>query len=399
MAKEPLLHIVGGGQNQLGLLRAAKRIGCKVLVTDMYMNPPCRQEADHFLQVDIVDREGTLAAARKFEIDGVVTDQTDIGVPTVALVAEELGLPGIGFEKALCFTNKELMRQSLAGCEGFELPESYFFEDVVSGQDFVSSQSSSSECWITKPVNSQGSRGVSRLLNENWVGQLERAYSSSRRVGILLEQYIDGDEYSVESFVVDNSTYNLAVTRKYHYSDDRCIDERNTYLDDVPIEIEEALYYATDKIVDRLQPGSCSMHTEYMVRGSEIFLMETAARGGGGNISGKIVPFLTGFEPSTALVNLAISREVDMSYSSYRDSYAVMRFFNFHPGVVATITYDQELADQMLHFELDLSGGSLIRTVADCDDRPGYFVAASSNRETALTQEAQLLESVEISYT
>jgi carbamoyl-phosphate synthase large subunit len=365
----------------------------------MYEHPPCRQEADHFLQIDIVNREGTLAAARKFQIDGVVTDQTDIGVPTVALVAEELGLPGIGFEKALCFTNKELMRRSLAGCEGFQLPESHFFDDVESGQEFVLSQTVSPDFWITKPVNSQGSRGVARLLNENWVEQLERAHSSSRRAGILLEEYIDGDEYSVESFVLDNSTYNLAVTRKYHYSDGRCIDERNTYLDDVPIGVEEALYYATDKIVERLKPGSCSMHTEYMVSGSEVFLMETAARGGGGNISGKIIPFLTGFEPNTALVNLAISREIDISYSSYRDSYAVMRFFNFDPGVVTTITYDQELADQMLHFELGLSGGSLIRTVADCDDRPGYFVAASSNRETVLTQEALLLESVVISYT
>ena len=86
------------------------------------------------------------------------------------------------------------------------------------------------------------------------------------------------------------------------------------------------------------------------------------------------------------------SREIDMSCSSYRDSYAVMRFFNFNPGVVDTITYNQELADQMLHFELGLSGGSLIRIVADCDDRPGYFVAASSNRETVLAQEVQLLE-------
>jgi carbamoyl-phosphate synthase large subunit len=398
MTGEPLVHIVGGGRNQLAIVDAAKRLGCAVLVTDMYENPPCRAEADFFAQVDTVDRVGTLEVARRFGVEAVVTDQTDVAVPTVALVAEELGLPGIGFETSLYFTNKELMRDRLGGCPGFLLPESHFFLDIREAHEFLDSPPESVVDWIVKPVNSQGSRGVARLISGRRADQLERAFVESRQKGVLIEEFIAGEEYSVESFVLDGVTSNLAVTRKSHYESNECIDERNTYLGDVPNNVEKMLYGATDRIVDRLSPSFCSMHTEYMVKDGQAYLMETAARGGGGNISGKIIPFLTDFDPSRALVQASLSQNVDLTFGSYRDACAVMRFFCFEPGLVKAIEYDQKVADLMIHFELDLTQGSQIRSIRDARDRPGYFVIGGQCRESLLDQEESFLRSFQIAY-
>ena len=79
-----LLHVIGGGFNQVPLVETAKAMGMQVLVTDMYENPPARAAADLFEQVDTTDLDGTLAAARRHKIDYVVTDQTDVAVPTTA---------------------------------------------------------------------------------------------------------------------------------------------------------------------------------------------------------------------------------------------------------------------------------------------------------------------------
>ncbi len=398
MTEAALVHVVAGGVNQLPLVRAARELGHRVLVTDMYPDPPCRAESDLFVQVDVVDRAGTLAVARQHGIQGVVTDQTDVAVPTVALIAEELGLPGIGFETALRFTNKELMRLSLKGGREVHLPECTFFEEMAPALDFARTAESPTGRWIVKPVNSQGSRGVTKLGEGDDEKCLLRAFEASRQKGVLIEECIDGDEYSVEAFVADGTYNNLAVTRKYHYAKNDCIDERNTYLGDVSGDIEEALFRANDEIAVRLAPSFCSMHTEYKVQDGKVYLIETAARGGGGNISGKLVPFLTGFEPCQALVQAAMGEPVDTRYGDYRTRFAAMRFFDFEPGVLSAIDFDRDMAETLLHFELDVGPGSEIRSIADSRDRPGYFVIAGDDASLVESREQAFLDTFVLDY-
>ncbi len=398
MTESPLVHVVAGGVNQLPLVRAAKDLGHRVLVTDMYPDPPCRAESDLFVQMDVVDRAGTLAVARRHAVQGVVTDQTDAAVPTVALIAEELDLPGIGFETALRFTNKELMRLSLTGCQDVRLPGCTFFEEMAPALDYASSEESPTGQWIVKPVNSQGSRGVARLGEGDDERLLLRAFDASRQKGVLIEEYIGGDEYSVEAFIAGGIYHNLAVTRKFHYAQNDCIDERNTYLGDVPSDIEEALFRANDEIAGRLEPGICSMHTEYKVQDGTVYLIETAARGGGGNISGKLLPFLTDFEPCRALVQAAMGEPIDTPFGDYRTRFAVMRFFNFEPGVLGSIDFDRDVAEGLLHFELDVGPGSEIRSISDSRDRPGYFIVAGDDAEQVEHDEQAFLDTFVLGY-
>src|SRR5215831_10798249 len=100
------IHILGAGQWQIPAIKLAKALGYRVFVTDMYQERPGHQLADDYEVVDITDREQTLRAAGARRIDGIVCDTTDVGVPTMAWVAERLGLPGIGYDTALNFTNK-----------------------------------------------------------------------------------------------------------------------------------------------------------------------------------------------------------------------------------------------------------------------------------------------------
>lgn len=104
--KSPLLHVLGGSPWQVPTVRLAKSMGCRVLVTDWFQERPAYAIADHHEVVDITDREATLAVARRYRVDGIVCDTTDVGVPTAAYVAEQFGLPGLGFQVALNFTNK-----------------------------------------------------------------------------------------------------------------------------------------------------------------------------------------------------------------------------------------------------------------------------------------------------
>ena len=177
-------------------------MGFRVLVTDMYENPPARSVADEFERIDITHKEDTLDCARRHKIDYIATDMTDVGVPTVAYVAETLGLPGIGYETALRFTNKYIMRRALRENFPAHLPESRYFENVEEAVRLIRDQSRKGQ-FVVKPVNSQGSRGVSILdgRDANAEELIYAAFAESQERGILLEDFISGHEYSAETFV------------------------------------------------------------------------------------------------------------------------------------------------------------------------------------------------------
>lgn len=394
----PRVLIVGGGVNQLELVRRAKQRGCWVAVSDINKDPPCRAEADEFFQIDTTDKAETYRAAQSAQVTAVTTDQSDVAVPTVAYIAEQLGLPGIGFETSLRFTNKHLMRQTVAISRPDLLPDSHLFKSEPELLNNLGSQNIKYPKLIVKPMNSQGSKGVARLEPNNYREVTTIAFRESRGHGVLLEEFVEGDEFSVETFVVDGTVHNLAVTRKFHFPQNDCIDYRNTYLGDIPFDLENLLYSANATVIALLGLKTGITHGEYKVDGDRVVLMEIAARGGGGNISGKIIPFLTDFSPTDALLDFALGTRPKVRANSYRNKYAVLRFFDFPPGRVEKVSHDLVPTNHLLHFELNLRPRDVVRVVRSSRDRIGYFIVGADSREQVLLAEKSVLEAVSITF-
>ena len=114
--------VLGAGRGQLPIINICKEHGCEVLVVSPKGNYPGFDYADGCHLHNVKDKEAVLDVARRERIDAVLTDQLDAGVLTAAYIAERLGLPGIGYETALRFTNKYIMRKS-AEMLGFNVPK------------------------------------------------------------------------------------------------------------------------------------------------------------------------------------------------------------------------------------------------------------------------------------
>jgi len=392
-----LLHIVGGGPNQVPLIKKAKAMGLQVLLTDMYETAPCRPYSDFYEQIDTTDKENTLKAAVKHKIDYIITDQTDVAVPTVAYIAEKLGLKGIGYETSLKFTDKHRMRDALKDKLPGNIPEFHFFTEIQKAVDFCS-QYSTIEGLLVKPVNSQGSKGVFRLTPEGYKDMIVVAFGESKSHGILVEQFLEGHEYSVEGFKDEKQTYCLALTKKHHYLSNDCIDEKNEWLGNVSPEIEKALFDLNRKIVDALGLPFGITHAEYKMVNGVPYLIEIAARGGGGSISSKIVPFLTGFEPIQALLNKITGDEKPFTIEDYKKRFAILKFFNLKPGVIKKLTIDQDVVKGLPFFNFELKEGDTIKPVLDSRDRPGYFVVCDTDKQRAIEKEKAVEAAVHIEY-
>lgn len=387
--------VVGGGANQVPLVRLAQEMGHRVVVTDMNQDPPCRAVANYFARVDTTDHIGTLAVARAHGVTAVVTDQTDAAVPTVAFVAEDLGLTGIGYEVALRFSNKFVSRTFLQQHVPWLLPSFAFFDSEVAAQQHMRTMA---EVAVVKPINSQGSKGVAILNAATASHAISHAFVESRGRGVLIEEFIEGHEYSVEAYASDGKVHNLAVTRKYHYENNPCIDVRNTYLGDVDPTIQEALYRANTAVIEALGLPFGSTHAEYMVSGDRVTLMEIACRGGGGGISTHLIPYLTGFEPNRSLLSQLTNQPVVISYEDYRNRFAVLKFFEFRPGVVARVTKSIGDFPGLLSIELNIHPGQTLKPVMSSRDRPGFFIVVGDDRWHVLDRERRIQERVHIEY-
>lgn len=395
------MHVVGGGFHQVPLVEMAKSMGFRVLVTDMYENPPARAVADEFEQIDITHKEDTLDCASGHKIDYIVTDMTDVGVPTVAYVAENLGLPGIGYETALRFTNKYIMRMVLGEKFSAHLPESRYFEDVEEALRFLRKIPREGQ-FVVKPINSQGSRGVFILApsDANTEEQIYAAFAESQERGVLVEDFISGHEYSAETFVRDGEVHNLTLTKKYHYAQNPCIDERNTYLGDVAPELEKAIFDLNENIIKTLRLPFGNTHAEYMIHGDQIYLMEIAARSAGGSIGSKIIPYLTGFNCMEALLHTLTGRPYEIHIEDYRKKFAVLKFYNFPPGRVKRIFVNESMVHGLLVLALSpyLAEGVTVKPIKSSRDRLGYFVVHGTDRADVLRREKLAESAVKLEY-
>ena len=97
------LLVIGAGENQVPIIKAAKNLGCYVYVVTIPGDYPGIQIADEWIEKNIFDKEGIVEyfTDRNKPIDGVVSDQSDMAAPIVAYVAEQLGLPNWGYQNAL----------------------------------------------------------------------------------------------------------------------------------------------------------------------------------------------------------------------------------------------------------------------------------------------------------
>lgn len=199
--------IIGAGDFQLPLVQRASQ-SYNVYLAAPVISDMFKPYITGSLLIDVRDEEAILQFAREHSVCGVITDQTDIAVRSVAYVAENLGLPGIGYETGVLFTDKSLMRTRMAELGIKLLPN----RTVSSLEEALSYYEEIGGDVIIKPLDTQGSRGVQICRStadlRSKYAEAER-WSSNRHV--IVERYATGREFVVEGLAVDYEFRNLCI--------------------------------------------------------------------------------------------------------------------------------------------------------------------------------------------
>jgi len=326
--KRKKLLIIGAGDFQLPLVQEAAKT-CDVVLAAPVISSAFDPYICDRLLCDVRDEEQILAFAQAQQIDGVITDQTDIAVRSVAFVAEKMGLPGIGTDAGLLFTDKSRMRARMKelGIRQLEnrtvssLEEALAFYRELGAKKPASPAAQSADSSpvpvrvIIKPLDTQGSRGVQVCACEEELREKypEAAHWSSNHRDVIIEQFATGREFVVESLVLNYEYRNLCIGDTLYFDiPDAFAAKSRIFPTTADAALRSKVLALDEKIIRGFSLRQGITHSEYIMEGDEVYLIETAARGGGVFISSDLIRLSSGLHTEQFLINIALGQQKEL---------------------------------------------------------------------------------------
>lgn len=253
------------------------------------------------------DEAWIAAAADALREDGPLIGVIPFSEPHVraaALLAEELGLPGPGLRAAWTSRNKYLQRELFARC-GLAQPAYHLARDMTGARRWAAGRYPV----VLKPLSEAGSTGV-RVAS----GSRELAAWCAERdpgTAFLVEQYLSGQEYSVEAIVGAGAVAFSSITRKTTTSPPFCVEIEHRVPAGCDASAGERVGELLRRVVGALGIGSGIVHLEFRLESTGPNIMEVAVRTPGDMIM-EIVQYATGVDLFDATIAVACGEQPEV---------------------------------------------------------------------------------------
>lgn len=391
------LMILGASILQLPAIEKAREIGLDTIVVDMNSNavgfdvPGIQKEV-----ISTIDIPAILEAAKRHKIDGIMTLATDMPMRAVAAVATEMNLIGISIDTALKTTNKAEMRKALQE-RGVSVPK--FFK-VSNKNEYIEAVNQFKVPFIVKPTDSSGSRGIFEVIDITDERLIDETYEYCRsysRVGdVVVEEYMNGPEVSVETVAVDGVCHVIQITDKITTGAPHYVEmghsQPTRHSKEVAEKIAEIAIAANKAIGIKNGPS----HTEIIVTEEGPKIVEIGARLGGDNINTHLVPLSTGVDIVECCMKIALGETPDIKPKWNKGS--AIRYFKQHAGIVKSIEGidDAKKIEGVQQIKIVHGVGEKITDVINSGSRMGFVITQSDSSENAIKVAEEALKKIEV---
>ena len=201
--------VIGANEPLLPFYRRAKELGYYVVGIAWEEGAVCKPYCDKFYPVSFSEKERVLDICRQENINGILSFSLESALPTVTYVAQSMGLVSNSYECLELTATKYSQREAFCK-SGLNVPEYYLIKEEreLEMLDIAFPV-------IVKPVDSGGSQGITKVDNP---GMLRNAYHYAKRCSktdtVLVEEYIDGREFSIEHISHEGKHYLVQITDK-----------------------------------------------------------------------------------------------------------------------------------------------------------------------------------------
>lgn len=389
------IMVLAAGLLQIDVIEKAKSMGYYVLAVDGNPKAPGFNIADKAICADIVNEEAMLKIARDEHIDGVIHPCSEVSMAVMGRINDELGLSGISREQAICATNKHLMRKAFEKGNA-PSPKSILAQDAEDAWSRLQNEFDTDA--ILKPSRNSGSRGIAKVSRNMDKGDFIRAYdealSESRDHSVLIEQFIEGPEFSIEMIVWRGDIHVLTVTDKKTTDAPHFVElghNQPSCFSDADVETLKAAAIAG---VRALGVNNCACHAEAKLMNGKAYLMEVGARLGGDFISTELTHLSTGIDMVAAAIDVALGVEPDLSAKEEPKGVCI-RYFCPKPGKLVSISNTEVLNNPHVYlWEIYPKEGDVIPAVTSSLCRSGHVIVTENTPQKAIELAEKLIESV-----
>lgn len=387
--------VLAAGLLQIDVIEKAKSMGYYVLAVDGNPKAPGFNVADKAICADIVNEETMLKIARDEHVDGVIHPCSEVSMAVMGRINDELGLSGISREQAICATNKHLMRKAFEKGNA-PSPKSILAQDAEDAWSRLQSEFDTDA--ILKPSRNSGSRGIAKVSRNMDKGDFIRAYdealSESRDHSVLIEQFIEGPEFSIEMIVWQGEIHVLTVTDKKTTGAPHFVELGHNQPSCFSATDVETLKAAAVAGVRALGVNNCACHAEVKLMNGKAYLMEVGARLGGDFISTELTHLSTGIDMVAAAIDVALGVEPDLSAKEEPKGVCI-RYFCPKPGKLVSISNTEVLNNPHVYlWEIYPKEGDVIPAVTSSLCRSGHVIVTEKTPQKAIELAERLIESV-----
>ena len=305
--KDKKLAILGASYLQKPLIQKAKKLNIEVHCFAWEEGAVCKNMVDYFYPISVLDKNSILEVCKKVNIDGIVSIASDIVVPIWAYIASEMNLVSNSLDVATICSNKYLMRSKLS-TSSLSRPK---FTSVNEGNVSLLFDKIKELNFplIVKPVDRSGSRGVTKVLNtEEILKATELAIDASLIGEAIIEEFVVGKEFSVESISFNDEHRILAITEKVTSGAPYFVEIEHHQPARISEQLKADVCSVTQKSLKALGIENGASHTELLITAnSEIYIVEIGARMGGDFIGSHLVELSTGFDYLKGVISCALN--------------------------------------------------------------------------------------------
>ena len=400
MGVQKKLMLLGGIRYLVPAIEAAHKHGYHVITVDYLPNNIAHKYSDEYHNVSILakDKEKVLALAQEQRIDGILSYAVDPGVVAAAYVAEQIHLPfTCSYESACIMQDKSKFRQFLTE-HGFNVPNAKGYtnaKDALKDVGFFN--------WpvIVKPVDSAGSKGVTRVDDpKDLEAAIAHALEESHNGHFIVEDFLELQGYQ-------SSADCFSVNGELVYADysDQLFDKdaENPYTPSIeiwpasmPQGHQDYLTSEIQRLLKLLNCGTGLYNIESRVcKNGKPYIMEVSPRAGGNRIA-ELQRIGTGIDLIEAEVCKAVGDDIKpITMPHYNGYYVNYIVHSNQDGIFEEAVIDEAFQkNHVIETEIRVNKDNYVETFKGANNAIGTLFLHFNNREqmeTALANQKEWL--------
>ncbi|RNC97244.1 ATP-grasp domain-containing protein [Lysinibacillus halotolerans] len=367
------------------ILQKAKNLNLEVL--HLYTKDNSYKLNDNFINIEVdyekmeEDLSKLVIKLNKEKEINFVLSFSETGLIIMAYLNELLGLNFINIKTIETLNNKIYLREMLNknNISPLNFMEGNDLNDVITFYE------NHGPPFIVKPKSGYASKSIILIENKNDIHKKDFTHAFPA----IIEDFIQGDEFSVESFSINGQHFIIGITSKE--TDSSFVEKSHTVPAILNVNEEKAISLMINNMLDLVELKNGCAHTEIKIHNGIPKIIESHARPGGDGIP-ELIQQVYGFDFFLETMKLAMGEFDDISFME--EGAASVCFFSFaNEGIISNINKDILEHKNIIKYRLrDVNIGDNIFPVKESSDRLGYIMVKELTPQKAFNLSHKLAE-------